>query len=68
MALLDDLAPGKRENAFYVKRGVQTADNALGDIIDRKGKIYVYEWDSNQQKHIGHLVDAEQYYNRSDIR
>lgn len=64
MSLQDELMPGKRENAFYVKRGVLTVGSPEEENEDSSGQIYVYEWDSAKQKHIGHLIDAEQYYSK----
>lgn len=60
--ILDELASGKRENAFYVKSNVLQGEEFRDERFGMPRKVYVYEWDEEGKKHIGHLVDAAQYY------
>lgn len=60
MDYLNDLKPGKRENAFYVKSN--TVDNErVGVQSLNNRKIYIYVWDSQKKKHVGKYIDRDQY-------
>lgn len=67
MSCLDELRPGKREHAFYEKTGVLCSGNYIEERANLPKKVYVYEWDEKSQKHIGHLVDTEQYCSRKAL-
>lgn len=62
MSYLEELKPGKRINQFYVKTGIQRINNYSENETRMPKKIYVYEWDKERKKHIGHLVDTAEYY------
>ena len=62
MSYLDETGSGKRENAYYVKTGVRRAGSYFEDRPNMPRKVYVYEWDEREQRHIGHLMDSSQYY------
>jgi len=66
MTLLDELKPGKRENAFYVKNNALQGCGYLEDRSKMPKQLYVYEWDEEKRKRVGHLVDAIQYYSQYD--
>ncbi len=68
MSYLDELKPGKRENAFYIKSGVLQHENNYSEKQSKvPKKVYVYEWDKEKKKHIGHLVDTIEYYKKYGI-
>ena len=58
MSYRDQLRPGKRENAFYTESN--SHGKRLPTLQPSHGKkVYLYEWDHNQQRIIGRWVSAE---------
>ena len=67
---MPELRPGKRENGFYCKSGLLCTSNYIEErkkLLTKCPKIYVYDWDAAQRKHVGHLVDTESYLNRRKL-
>lgn len=60
MNYLDDLKPGQRENAYYIKSNISGYDR-LGIPSSENKKFYVYVWDPALKKHIGKFVERNQY-------
>ncbi len=59
MEYLDELKPGKRENAFYVKSNF-VDEEKMGIQSDKSDKFYIYVWDPVKNQHVEKLVNHKE--------
>lgn len=59
MEYLEELKPGKRENAFYVKSNF-VDEEEIGVQSSKGGMFYVHLWDPGKKKYVEKLVSRNE--------
>ena len=60
MKTIDELKPGKKENAFFVESDNVSKDRT-GFQSSKNKKFYIYEWNPDKRKHEKKYVVRNQY-------
>lgn len=57
MNYLEELRPGKRENAFFLDSEDTSFENEAIQDLNVKDMHYIYNWDETQKKYVGEWIE-----------